>query len=415
MLLKDLLYESDKSLVTDTNIGGKIYYNSITPSTPVSIDIKLDGGFNSFICSVGMDTVTSNSALADFFVYADGKLIDAVKNVSKSNTHEIRVNLYGASMLRLEIKSKRRGIQASWIEPKVHTDSISQLGCPINSIICDYPQSPIKSKKCVAAVLTNGMEVLFKEMIQSIARNNDMGDVKIVVFGFDLDDSSRRIVAENNGIIVDCKSTGEIRGTGYKTVLPLLPYIVLADKYMYIDCDCLICNEIFHLFDMLDNLEYGSILAARHGDKDNVHTFKDALLSRDNFESDQKDIGFLGDTSFTGVINTGFFVGSDCSLFYINHAIREFMPQIKIWAEADGTNNVREEAVFIAGLCGVNLVTILNESYNFQVHLHSDGFLANIIVSSGIVYYKDIRVQIIHFTGLTKQLYYNKVLRMIKQ
>jgi hypothetical protein len=418
MFIKNLLEPNDLIFNADTSIDYRIYYNSLTTNNAVSIDIKLDGKFNVFQSGVGIDDIASDYTKADFYVYADGKLVDAVKAVNKHNSNQrINVNIYGANILTLKIVTKRsNNLQASWIEPEVHVDLNKNIICPVNIISCDLPILPIRSKYCFATVLTNGMDKYFDEMMSSFIKHNDVDN--IVVFGFDLDSQSLSVVKKYNVKLINCYINGIVMNTAYKIILMSIPYIILADKYIYIDCDCLICDNLTHLFDMLDDLDDYPVLAVRHGDKDRYNTLEEAMLGEDNFAATIEEMDYLGlspsEKIFDGVINTGFFVASDCALFRLNHAIQTFMPMINVWMSKKTKYNVREEGVIISALARTNGIVLLDESYNIQMHFYFDSIPDEIKKIGSDVYFGDSKVHILHFTGLSKPNKYYSALSILK-
>lgn len=419
MFIKNLLEPKDFVFCADTSIDSRIYYNSLTTNSAVSININLDGKFNVFQAGVGIDDIAQDYTKADFYVYADGKLVDAVKAVNKHNSNQrINVNIYGANILTLKIVTKRsNNLQASWVDPEVHTELNKNITCPVNMINCDLPIQPIKTKYCFATVLTNGMDKYFDEMMSSFIKHNDDLDISIVVFGFNLDSQSMSVIKKYNATLIACNTQGTVRNTACKTILMSLPYIVLAEYYIYIDCDCLVCGNLTHLFSMLDDLDDYPMLAVRHGDKDIYHTLQDAMLSEDNFAATISEMDFLGlsqsEKSFDGVINTGFFVASDCALFRINHAIQTFMPMMNVWMSKETKYNVREEGAIISALARTNGIVLLDESYNTQMHFYIDLIPNEISKIGSDIYFRDKLVYILHFTGLSKPYKYYSVLDII--
>jgi lipopolysaccharide biosynthesis glycosyltransferase len=203
-------------------------------------------------------------------------------------------------------------------------------------------------------------------------------------------------------------------GTSLKTIIYKITDIVWAKKYMYIDSDMLILDNLNPLFDTLDYLYPNTFLAVKHSDRSSLYTLGESILST-NFGGKANDVLILGlselEQNSTCVINSGFFVTNDRTMLSINHTIETLLPNIKIWMMDCSGSLVREEAVLLSALARTQSCVYIDDTYNLQ--LHDINVLNKITIDENRVYYKNKPAKILHFTGNTKIDEYPKYLELI--
>lgn len=405
---------------TDIIIDGKVVYQSVAVNNTSEVTISLDQYTGSFQTGVMLSDGADDSVSVDFFVYADNRLLDSVVNVrKKDNITYINVNLDKVDRLVLKTSSKYKDDHqaAVWIKPKIFSECNKSVKCPINNIEARLPDEPIMASKCIFTVLTNGFERYYKNMVKTLHQYGEYKNTALVVLGFNLNQDAKNIVFESGAYLVDCSALGKIHNTSCKTIAFSIPYLVSANKYLYLDTDTLICSDLNHLFDILDSVEPGAVLAVRHGDKNSQNTFRQALLNKDNYDSNEDELTNLNlsaeELLCNKVINSGFWVASAHALTSVYHCIETFMPQLKAWVEQKTEYDVREEAVLIAALARLRSCVLLDESYNMQMHFYCPQLLDQIHKVEDVIYYGDKMINILHFTGSTKPYYYSNMLSLL--
>jgi hypothetical protein len=415
MLLEFLSKNIDISTVFHHNGSFVVNGNS-------ELIFDLNNQYGSLQVGVAICNNAIDDSIVTFLIYADDKLVDCVSDVKKKdNVYYININLYKCKTLKLKTETKNlyNISSAIWVSPQVYKDSNSVVKCPLNNIECFLSEIPIVAEKCICMILTNNYIKYFDNMLSSLFAYGNYDDCEIVAFGFDLDlnNEMKKIIEKYKVHLIPCKFLDNVQGTAYKTIIYSIGKIVNAKKYLYLDTDILIFDDIYNLFNILDDINPNSLLAVKHSDKASNYTFAEAILNPLNYNGKKEDLDSLGlsqkEQCFTSIINSGMFVASDRVMLSINHAINTFMPSIKKWHNDYKCSMVREEAVLIAALARLNCCVLLDEIYNIQCHFYWENNLNRIAIEDKQALFDGKKVKILHFTGNSKISYYDETVESL--
>ena len=388
------------------SINNTFYDRSIAVKSTSEVVFNLDGTFNSFQSNIALNDTCDKNISINFSIYADGKLIYNVSNMFKQNVHYINININGAKVLKLCTESSNPG-DAVWINPQIFPNNIPIIEDPLQIISCKLPSKLFNSDKCIFTIITPDYLDYAENMFKSLLKLGQYDKTTFVAFCFDSNNIVVKRLKSYNVRTIPCESKCQLNGTSLKTIMYRITDIVRASKYMYIDADMLVLDDLSPLFETLDSLQSNSFLAVKHSDRNDLYRFEDSIISG-NYEGKVEDISFLGLTEIerncTSVINSGFFVTNDSTMLALGSAIELMLPNIKTWMMDSSKSFVREEAVLIAALAKTQACVLLGESYNLQ--LHDDNVLRNISIRDNRVYYKNKLGKILHFTGDSKNKLY---------
>lgn len=387
------------------SVKNTFYDRSISLHAPAKIIFEIDGNFNTFHTSVALNDSSEEDTTATFLVFADDKLVAYAPDIRKSTSpQDIIANISGAKTLTLQTETKNpANCHSVWLDPKLDTELLSE----IDDILCNtkavLPQVPIIADKCIFTMVTPTYVKYAVNMIKSLHRHTpSMLNTKIVVLGYELSRSDIAIFEQLKATVVKCKCDPTLNKITKKIIIYRIATIVKARKYMFIDADCLVCNDITHLFNTIDHLQPECVMGVKFNQTSKIFSLKDAIVT--NYKASEIDCSFLKmselEKNSTTTINSGFFVASDRAMLSVEQTIKSFMPNIKKWEAQYDLCLYREEAVLLLSLARLQSATLIKDIYNLQ--MHDELNYKNVDIIDGKVEFNKEPVFIAHFVGDSK-------------
>ena len=395
---------------------GKFYSHSISAHSPSMLEYDLDGSYNVFECEVAINDIPLDVQCnpVNFSVYADNELVAHVPQVrSHENSRRISVNIHGAKKLVLKSyvqhDDPNNWCQSIWIMPQIHTDANKNMIGALGDMRITIPNKIVQSNKCIATVVTPDFVDKLGAMLYSLKQHGNCGDVDIVVFAFGQSDKYAELESRFGITLVNCDYLSDFTYK-IKTVCLSIAHVVQANKYLILDADMLILDDISNIFNMLDDMDDDKILVCREASLTAQTTLKDSLLISDSmYYGKVEDLEFLNVSDSEGnckfCINNGVYAGTRKAILGIESATRATTPN-SIYYERERLDIHcfwREQAIMNIVLAKLNSAIELNEEHNLQLHARNVDILWD--GKTPIATYKGRRVKILHFNGSGRNKY----------
>jgi predicted O-methyltransferase YrrM len=306
------------------------------------------------------------------------------------------------------LTSRPTSCPAVWLDPYVDnaewTSSQNTLTDCFNNVDVDVPWLAPKAECCIATVVSPGFTDLLDDMLGSLLSNGGCHDALLLVFAADADEECVRVASKYGAFLIRCTTRSGL-SLAIKSVLLTAPQVIDASKFLCLDSDMLVLQELRPIFAALDVLPDGSILACREGD-DHTLTLGQALTQvYRGYPTDLESL--LGrpvtdERDYPLVINTGIFAGSNVAFLEFDQTIRGW-PQSLRWVQERDDIWWREQFLFNLVLahrrCGVELDLVYNvQLHVFDVDLHwAQGRMEAL--------WRGRKVKVLHFSGIGRNKY----------
>lgn len=403
----------------------KQYYpHSIGAHAPSNITYDLDGSYNSFECYVSINDSSPNLlAKADFAVYADEKLVTYIPQVSNSLTPvKIKVNIHGAKTLKLSVLANDpTDCYSTWLNPKLYKDRNIAITGALGDLLINLPDTIVNADKCIALVSTDNFIPEIELTLCSFCENGKCNGATIVVFAFGDISKYKLLQKKFNIIIVPCQLTTDKWSYKLKTAALSIAQIVNANKYLYLDADILILDDIKPLFDLVDLVPKDKVLVSREASVSSNMNLYDALSNNNSiYCCDPDGISLLNLTEkekqYPLVVNNGVYIGGKQSILSLEHAVRSAAPNSIYWENRKITEKYywREQGVFNLALAKYDIGIPMD--YMFNLQLHCQQVEIDYHYTPPLAMFEGKAVKILHFNGSgrnycseLKQIYKNKI------
>lgn len=396
----DLGYEGKRVFV-----GGVQHEHAISSHPPARILYYLGGSATTFTCQVALnDDVPRGSSYADFAVIADGSEVAHARNVTAGDSpREISVDVAGAHLLELTVSTARwEYSHAVWLDPELDgapaTGSRQEILDALGYARIELPPPLPPAERCIATVASPGYEAMLDDMLGSLIANGGCADARIVVFMLGTSPACEKVIAKYRALPVRCRPQRPITN-GSKAILYSIALIVPAERYVCLDADTLVLDDLGPLFGAVDACPAGSVLACREGNsrgyRDVSHVLHDAYHGAD------ADIARVlgedrGEGAYPFVVNDGVFAGSNGALLKVDGALRA-MPGAGAFLDERPDVSWRNQFLFNLALarheCGVEL----DETNNLQLHT-SDVDVQSALVRPSLTW-QGRKVRVLHVSG----------------
>ena len=395
-------------------VRGRAYSHALSAHPPARLVFELAGRFRSFRCTVGLnDDVPSGSSHADFMVLADGRQVAEQRFVvAGEQPRPLSVNIPGARVLELATQSSRWVYShAVWLDPQVSEASIEAgiseaVDCLGRAAIQRRHPAP-KSRRCIATVVSRTYAALLDDMLGSLCANGRCPDARMVVFGFDADESCARVAAKYQATLIRCRPLSNVNAMS-KAVLYSAPLAIDADYFVCLDADMLVLGGLDSVFDALDAVPEGSILAVREGNGRGWHQFQNlnhALTSvYGGRVSDWERLGGATNEErlYSLVVNDGLFAGTRPALLALDGVVRG-MAGASAWIDERRDIWWRNQFIFNVALARLGCGVELDATYNVQLNSHEVAWQP----ASGRMeaLWESRSARVLHFNGLGRNKY----------
>jgi hypothetical protein len=241
-----------------------------------------------------------------------------------------------------------------------------------------------------------------KKSIESIKANVNLKDVNLAIVNLNNSKKVKKICEENDAIEIhveaDTKRMMLCKGSLYS-----IGNILLAEKYLFIDIDTIVLEDIAILLSKID-LNSGINICQEGGNhgKKNLSN----LLSNNQtpyFSSDQDCKELVPYINNQTAINAGIYSGDRKSILQLGSKLIQMEQMGLRYIESANNIDWREQAVFNVALSHNNNINIIPEYFNFQMLNTKEKSLSELKE-----YIKTNNIRILHFNGDYGKQLYNK-------
>jgi hypothetical protein len=384
------------------------YSNALSAHAPSRLRFEVGGLYKSLKCKVAInDDVSSNFAHADFVVMADGKHA-AVEPFVRSGEapRELIADISGAKEIELIVRSSRwEFCHAVWLDPEVGETPapVAQLKDCLGRCEIVLPSLKLKAEHCIATVVSPGFENFLDSMLGSLYANGNCGDALLVVFILNTNDECERIAAKYQATVVRCKPEARINPMS-KALLYSVARVVDAEKFICLDADMIVLDDLSRIFQAMDICADGSIFACREGNGNGFENLAHGL--RLVYGGNDKDIEQLSITpeeaNYPLVVNDGIFAGTRNALLSLDGVVREMSNAAK-WADGNAKVWWRNQFIFNLALARMRCGIELDSTFNVQLHVQE--VQLNKKGARTFAKWRGKNVRVLHFSGGAKQKY----------
>lgn len=231
------------------------------------------------------------------------------------------------------------------------------------------PQEPIVGEKCILTTISPGYEKILSDMLLSLKANGGISDAQIVVFIIDADASCIQTAKQFGAHVILCDSIKPVN-INSKSVLYSAHEIIDCAKFLYIDADVLVLDDLNSLFVAMNTVPPESIWAVKDFYFLWANTLKDIVVDKWNlYNGNYDDFGRLlgevkSEPDFPTVINAGVLAGKRDGWRILDEKLRS-LHNIGDWVEENGT--IREQFIVNLSLASLNNLVPLHIKYNLQL------------------------------------------------
>lgn len=387
-------------------ICGETFLHAISAHAPSRLKYSLSGHFTHFCCQVALnDDVPREASGADFLVFVDGQLKGVARNVRAGHFPRLlTVRVDGARELELVTQYQRWDYCHSvWCDPFLISlpeteDNQRRVDCLERAEIT-IPERIRSSALCIATVASAEFAEWVDDLLGSICANAQCPNAQLAIFSFEDSDEIRRIAEKYRAIIVPCQSITPL-SCAAKSVLYSVARVIPAEKYICVDADMLVMDDLRPIVAAMEASPPGSVFACREG----VWESDLGSAIRDLYSGSVADINDLVSTraatesSYSLVVNDGLFAGTSVALSALDDTIRGLHNAVEWLDERRESAPWANQLLFNLALaqcqCGVEL------DPRFNVQLNSQ-FVTFQVADSGVIatMTDTRRAAIVHFNG----------------
>jgi len=384
-------------------VDGREFNSALSAHGHSELRFDLGGRFSSFSAEVALnDDVQRGQSGADFYVFADDKLVGLAQNVCPGQVRRtVSADIRGAAELRLIVRAQRWDCCHSiWLEPRVSRANFDSTApftdCLQRARIFPTENTP-ESEVCIATVGSPGFEPWIDNLLGSFRANGQCPQAELFVFFFDVTDELRRVAERHNATIIPCKALAGLNQSS-KSVLYSACKVVRAEKLLCLDADMVVLGDLRPVIAAIDSHPPGSVLVCREAAW--ASNLNDAV--RTIYYGDVRDIGYIMDGAesdegrYSFVINDGFLAGSRLALQSVDNAIRNIPNAVK-WIDAGLHCGWRNQFVFNLALAHLHCGVPLDGRFNVQLNCQSADFAEMSRVPRAVS--NGAEAAIVHFNG----------------
>jgi NPCBM/NEW2 domain len=403
----DLGYEG-KSVA----VGGKRYAHALSTHPPARLILKLPANFSGLRCEVAInDDVDGGRSHANFFIRADGRLrAMAAHVVSGEWPRTLVADVSGAESVELTVSTTRwEYCHAVWLDPQLDS---APAPVPPSTLVDSLGRAEItvpyplpRAERCVATVVSPGFENLLDDMLGSLQANGGCRDTLLAVFAVDADAACERIVSKYGATMIRCRKLSPI-SVAVKSLLYSAARVIDAERFLCLDADMLVLDDLSPVFDAIRVFPEGSILVCREANY-RGHTNLGTAL-RHTYRSNPHDLHRLldqvnGESEYPLVVNDGLFAGTRASLLALDGVVRG-MPRAAAWVD-EGRHFCwwRNQFIFNLALARLRCGVELDDPCNIQLHTQD----AVVCRANGklLAWWQGRPVRVLHFCGWGRKKY----------
>lgn len=238
-------------------------------------------------------------------------------------------------------------------------------------VVIDKPTEIIKCDKCIFTIVSPGYEDLLDDMLLSVTVNGNVNDALIAVFVVNPDVSCLEIIRKYNAYPIICHTNRETN-IDIKSVVYNIVDLVDCVKFLYLDSDVLVLEDLSPIFMVLENLPDDIVCMAHDqyfGWASNLAEAYTGTLYDGSIRHFDDLLG--GDSTieqrYSNVINAGVFAANRDGIKKMRDTVLSFNG-LQEWAKE---GFIREQFVINLSLAKNQNLSLLNIKYNWQEALRT--------------------------------------------
>ena len=394
----------------NVNVQRQERQHAISAHAPSRLVFACDGRFQQFSCSVALsDDVAHLGSSADFIVLADGRVAGVAPQVRAGDPpRELSVNVNHCRQLELVTQSLQWSFCHSvWIDPQAFTETevSPDWGDALKRVRVRRLLRLPRAEHCIATVVSAGYGDLLEGLLGSLRAQNLPPETLIVVFNIGNDARCSQIIARHHAYEIGCDPLARYNAA-IKSVLYSVASLVDAEKFICLDSDMIVLNDLSGVFDAIDAHAPDSILIVRDAFLTNGNLLKQL---GEHYRGDRNDLNLLlGSISDEGnyelIVNDGLFAGSRQALLGVDNLMRN-MPYAAAWIDYYADHGWRNQFVFNLVLARLRCGIELDPRYNLQMHMNNAE--PEVIDSRLQALWRGRRAHVLHFCGWGRDKYHD--------
>lgn len=250
-------------------INGVPRRHALSAHAPSRLEFALEGKFHWFCCDVALnDDVPPDRTAADFLVFADGRLCGIARNVRSGQLpRQLRVDISGARELKLVIQHYQWDYcHTVWVDPLLIACDTPQENVKFNDgLLRAEITMPVELPECDLCIMTvgsSGFGDWVDDLFGSICANAQCPNALLAVYSIGDSDEIRRVAEKYNAVVIPCRALNHLN-VAVKSVMYTAGRVIRARKFICLDADMLVLDDLRPLTAAIDASPPGSILVCR--------------------------------------------------------------------------------------------------------------------------------------------------------
>lgn len=358
-------------------VNDQAMLRALSAHAPSRLVYELDGSYNYFNCQVALNgDVPAGASRASFRILADGHLVALHCGLlAGSPPQALQAHIAGCRRLELITETDRWAYCHSlWLSPVLSRSSVDATGTILTDCLkrvqVQMPPAPLQSQTCIATVVTPGYAPLLDDLLTTLSARGGCPEALIVVFAVDTGPDIEQVIHKHGAIAIRCRLLVPANQT-VKSVLYSVAQFVHANKYLCLDADTLIMDDLTPLLAAIDAFPHGSLLVCR--DAYLPQSSLADVLSR-HYAGRAGDLQLLlgsgaGEGAYSFIINDGVFAGSKEAMLLLDCTIRR-MEKAPWWVDERSDHRWRNQFVFNLALAQLDCAVELDATCNLQLHMY---------------------------------------------
>lgn len=400
-------------------VGCRRYGSALSTHPPARVRFAVPAGARRFRAAVAInDDVAGCGSHADFSVLVDGRVAAEAPHVrGGSGPVDLVARVEGAAEVELLVSTAVWAYcHAVWLEPTFDDHAFDEHGQghghagdaeggpegtvvavtdPLERADMVAPTGLSPVARCIATVGSAGFEGWLDDMLGSVRANGRCPDALLVVLALD-DAPTVHEVAEHHGaVVVRCRLRRHVDPTA-KAVLYSVGSLVPASRFVCLDADMLVLDDLGPLFAAIDACTPGTVLVCGEG---NDHGIPDLRTALDVAYGGGADPPFFARSSPVAaaplVVNDGLLAGSRAAFLALEREVRS-LPGVVGWVDERPDIRWRNQFAVNVALVQSGAAVELDPTWNVQLHAQ------DVEVDGGCVRWRERDVRVLHFSGLGK-------------
>ncbi|GIX04968.1 MAG: hypothetical protein KatS3mg114_0837 [Planctomycetaceae bacterium] len=355
-------------------ICGERMPHAISAHATSRISYRLGRQFETFCSRVGVnDSAPDGATSADFIVLADGEIAGIARNVRPGQLRLITADVSGVQQLELVIQTRRwNSCHTVWADPvlsgqrprasrKVVVDSLERAEIVV-------PPELYPSELCIATVGSRGYADWIDDLLGSVCANAQCPNALLAIFSFDDSAEIRRVAEKYRATVIPCHPLCPLNMAS-KAVLYAAGHVIPARKFICLDADMLVIDDLRPIAAAIDAAPLGAILACReaHWARDLGHALSCI------YGGQPDDISHLtGEVApeehfYRFIVNDGLFAGTRAAICSLDNQIRCLNQPARWVDDPVASRPWRNQFIFNLALAQTDCGVELNARYNIQL------------------------------------------------